>query len=571
MRRLRSAVRGVACSLAVAISLAPAATTARAQDADAYVRAQALEQAEQWFAATAAYRDALATEPASLGALLGLERVYDQLGVRDSLLPFLDRALAIAPRSAALRGLQLRTLQATSGRAAVRAAYDAWRRAAPGDPAPYRAYARLLLAEGDARAADTVLSEAAASAGDPRGFAYETAMLRASLGRWESAAETWRVATADRPYFAPAAVYSLAPTPTAQRDAVRRALAAPPPVAGARAVLAALELGWGEPRAAWNALRDLPADSAGRAAWLDFAQRAEDAEAWLVARDALAAVARATNDGEPVARAARDALRGGDALGADSLAALAAASMDSSLAARIAVPVRVDALSALGRGAEAERLTAAYRPWMTPEERANSARRVAWAWVRAGDLTRARASLEESGGDAGDAAGWFALYDGDLAAARRALPPERARSSDELAAAALLGRTTRDRSSAVGAAFLALARGDSAAAARGFERAALELPDAAPLLLAMTARLDAARGDDATAIALWQRIVERMPAAPEAPASDLEWARALRRAHRDPDAIARLEHLILTYPDSALLPQARRDLDAARRAVPSTS
>jgi hypothetical protein len=30
----------------------------------------------------------------------------------------------------------------------------------------------------------------------------------------------------------------------------------------------------------------------------------------------------------------------------------------------------------------------------------------------------------------------------------------------------------------------------------------------------------------------------------------------------------RLEHLLLTYPQSALAPQARRELDLARNAVP---
>jgi hypothetical protein len=34
--------------------------------------------------------------------------------------------------------------------------------------------------------------------------------------------------------------------------------------------------------------------------------------------------------------------------------------------------------------------------------------------------------------------------------------------------------------------------------------------------------------------------------------------------------MALLEHLILTYPESALVPQARRTLDQARGAVPRT-
>jgi hypothetical protein len=35
--------------------------------------------------------------------------------------------------------------------------------------------------------------------------------------------------------------------------------------------------------------------------------------------------------------------------------------------------------------------------------------------------------------------------------------------------------------------------------------------------------------------------------------------------------IARLEHMILTYPLSALVPQARRELEAARRGIPDAA
>src|SRR5262249_3709464 len=161
------------------------------------------------------------------------------------------------------------------------------------------------------------------------------------------------------------------------------------------------------------------------AAWADFAQRAEGTDAWLVARDALAAAARG---GAPdlLARAARDALRGGDAPGADSLAALACARLESTTAADPAAPARVEALRVLGRASEAERIAAAYAPHADAETRLAMTRFVAWGWVRAGDLTRARSALEASGADVGDAAGWLALYDGDLKAARKRITPDRA-------------------------------------------------------------------------------------------------------------------------------------------------
>ena len=89
-------------------------------------------------------------------------------------------------------------------------------------------------------------------------------------------------------------------------------------------------------------------------------------------------------------------------------------------------------------------------------------------------------------------------------------------------------------------------------------------------MLNAAARIYSARHDDSSAIALWQRIVNDYASAPEAAEADLEWARTLRRTGDRTGAVQRLEHMILTYPRSALVPQARRELDLARQSVPST-
>ena len=91
------------------------------------------------------------------------------------------------------------------------------------------------------------------------------------------------------------------------------------------------------------------------------------------------------------------------------------------------------------------------------------------------------------------------------------------------------------------------------------------------ILLVVSARLHSARKDDDGAIALWRTIVAQHERSPEAAEADLEWARALRRKGATADAVARLEHLILTYPQSALVPQARRELELARGAVPGAT
>jgi predicted Zn-dependent protease len=55
-----------------------------------------------------------------------------------------------------------------------------------------------------------------------------------------------------------------------------------------------------------------------------------------------------------------------------------------------------------------------------------------------------------------------------------------------------------------------------------------------------------------------------------APAAELALGQLLIDLDRGPEAVKVLEQMILSYPESALVPQARRALDAARGAVPRT-
>ena len=60
------------------------------------------------------------------------------------------------------------------------------------------------------------------------------------------------------------------------------------------------------------------------------------------------------------------------------------------------------------------------------------------------------------------------------------------------------------------------------------------------------------------------------PSGPAAPAAELELAKLYEAAGRSPDALDRVEHLILTFPESAVVPEARRLLDHLRGTVPRT-
>ena len=570
-RRAASHAAHRARAWVVALSLAaPTLLGAQAQPGEgALRRAIDLENAAKYREAVAAYREALA-QGATTAAVLGLERSFGSMGQEDSLLPTLDALLRKTPKEPTVRGALVRTLRALGRDAAARKAFDDWRALDPTDATPYREYVRVLLTDRRSAAADSVLQLAVATRGSAREFAPEFADLYATMGRWDAAAAAWRDAVFDAPYLDQSASFALMGAPIASRGAVRAALApppgAPPAVVTALArALAWLELRWGAPRDGWRVLSTLPPSDSIAQLWIDYADEAEHSGGALAARDALAAAYQVRRDPDIALRAATAALAGGDAAGALRLATEASPALDSARAAADALPLRVRALAELGRAPEADQLISRYGARVGDAQRRLFSRALAWGWIRAGDITRARRAAAQGGGEEEDVvSGWLALFDGDLDGARRGLRTVEEKSPDVVTALAFISRAKVSRAPEIGAAFLALARRDSAQASRAFEQAATSLPDAASFLLSVAARVANGHGDDTRAIALWTRIVETLSSSPEAPEADLEWARALQRRGDRAAATARYEHVILTWPDSALVPQARVALDRMR-------
>ena len=531
---------------------------------DLLVQGLELEQQGKHAAAAVLYRRALAT-PHAVSAMLGIERVYVEMGQGDSVLAIVDSVIRANPRNPTYRSIQLRTLRTAGRDAQAREAFERWVAAVPRDVAPYREWARMLLEDGRTGAADSVLQRAELALGSARGLATETAQLRAAMGLWDAAARSWREAVQEQDYMFQAAAFSLQPAPEAERPRIRRVLLAPPIEPGARRIAAALELAWGNSRDGWMALRELIPDEAGVQAWRDFAELAEGNEAWGAAAEAFAALYQRRREPELAARAARAALNAGMPATAVDVAGYAMENADSARAARLLVVPYVEALTSLGRAEEADRTVRAWAARVSPEQRTQLERSVAWGWVRAGDAARARRSLADAGlEDDEEITGWLALYEGDVATARTRLRHVERATRDQLLALAFVVRTRAARAPRAGAAFLALARGDSAAAVTGLEAAATETVDAAPLLLASAARLVGARGDAAGAQRLWERILASHDGSPEAAEADLELGRMLARAGNRDGAVARWEHLILTYPRSALVPQARSEMERLR-------
>lgn len=562
--------RGAALLAFAASPAAGAALFAQAPaDTMAFYKALDLEAAGKYKDAVPLFRTAMKTS-AGVNALLGLERAYAELGWSDSLIAPLDTLIAANPKEETYRMVQLRTLESLGRDAQLRAMFDKWVRDLPTSPSPYREYARILLSKNRASAADSVITRARQTLGTTKDLQLEIAQARAAQGQWVESAQAWRLALRDAEYLSQAAAYALTPTPSAARAQVRETFLAPPAEVPARRAMAELEMSWGSPSDGWNALRGLPPDSAAAEAWAEFAQRAEAEERWSIAREALESALRVRRTPEVALRAGTAAMNAGDPGAALRLAPLSDAAGDSAKIAKAYLPLHARALAALGRPAEAERLVAQYDRFVSPGAHNSLVRTIAWGWVRTGNMSRARAALATTGaeGDSSDAAGWLALYEGNLKTARGLLRGG-TESSPELALAlGVVARIKADSAPLIGKAFLALARNDSAAAVQQFMQAAEGTPAARSILLFTAAQILASRGQAADAVVLWKRIIDADKDTPEAPQAELEWAKQLRRTGDNAGASSHLEHLILAYPQSALVPQARRELELAKSAIP---
>jgi tetratricopeptide (TPR) repeat protein len=396
----------------------------------------------------------------------------------------------------------------------------------------------------------------------------DTAYVAAESGAWATSARAWRHVLDRNQNLAVAAAYTLRAAPADARPGIATAFMTPPISPGARRAMANLELGWGMAREAWSALQPLPPNDSTAQAWLEFADAARVAGAPAVAKEAYAAALAVHPSADVAAHGAAAALAAGDAPAALSMMQRAQqmpGATDSATIATTLLPLRIKVLARLGRMSEAESAVAQEGHLLSDDERVRIEREIAWGYVRQGDLARARAAAATFGlNDDPEVSGWLALYAGDLKTARDHLKHPSNTTPDGLTALLLLSRTTADNAPIVGEAFVSLARGDTAAAADRFVAASSVVRDAAPLLLSAAARLHAAQHRDVLAIPLWRTVVEQYASAPEAPEADLEWGRALRRNADSAGAIARWEHLILTYPESALVPIARQELEAAK-------
>jgi tetratricopeptide (TPR) repeat protein len=563
---------------------------ARALSAQAIGQAFELERVGQAAQAAAIYFAALRAEPTNLSALLGLERVLPGLGRLPELLPVAQRATAASPTNVAVRSVLLRTYVGLNEPDSARAVAQRWIAAAPRDEAPYREWAMALEDQRRHEAARAVLVDGRRALREPAAFGIELAELAERSGEWEGAAREWAAALSGAPAQLPYAASELGAAPPSQRDRIAQVLTVgdPPPLT--RRLAGELLLNWGQAERAWAvyapSLATASADAAVAARhFADLAAARTTPAARRVRALALARYAELAS-GPVAARARTEAARAlldmGDRVAARSvLESVARDSAAPADAQALAQTTLVAALIDAGQLDEAaQRLARADR--LAEEDRATLRRRLARGRIAQGDLDRADASLaRDSSVEALAVKGWIALYRGrlqdaaQLFAAAGPYAGDRRDATARTEMLALLERVAADSFAELGGALLTLARGDSAKGAAALHHAAnqpLAGASGRPDILLLAARVDArlGPGEQQIALALFAEVVRTAGSGAPAPAAELEWARLLERRLEPAAAIQHLEHLILSYPGSAVIPEARRELDRAKGAIPKS-
>lgn len=576
----------VASAVLTGLLLLGSAESGPAQQTEAARRAFDLERRGSYMEAAEAYRRVLAANPADAAALFGLERTLVAMNRLGDIVPQARAALQANPASGAVHGILLRAWSARGEADSVRAVAERWSAAEPRDETPYREWGLAALSRRDAAEARRALLTGRERLGRADALAAELAQTAIQQQDWALALREWLAAIARVPGYRSSAVATLGPTPESSRADLLRLLAAERGPA-ARRLEAELRARWGDPAGGFEALSAaLPQSrSAAIEALVGFLEQIR-AQTGPAARRAqamtLAALAerssgpRATRFRLEAAQAFADA--GDGAAARRMLEGVASDSAASAGAVSTAAATVIGVLLAEGKPDEAERRLAALARSLPPHQRAALARRIAWGWARVGRLGRADTLLAADSTVEGLAVrGRVALLRGDLATAGELLAEAgpfagtREEATGRATMLVLLQAIDADSLPALGAALLALEQGDTADAVTAIERVAGTLPaatGAAELrLFAGTAARTAGRTADAER--LFRAVLETASGA-AAPAAALALGRLLLETERAADAVQVLEHLILTYPESALVPQARRTLDQARGAVPRT-
>jgi len=549
-------------------------------------RALDLERRGDYAAAVAAYQDVLRSVPADISALLGLERSLLPLNRSRDMIPIIRSALAASPRNPAVYGIALRTWADVGEPDSVRTIAEQWARLAPDDESPYREWGAAELARQNRAGAQAAYLRGRTRLGKPDALAAELAQLALANSDYIGSLREWLLAIQQLPGYRAAAVSNLSQAPERVRPALLRILAEHSDPTSRR-LEAELRARWGDPAGALRIVMDvLPSDRVQAIAMLRGLLDQLRPSPSLDAKQTQGRILEALAERSPPVQASRFRLEAAQAYAAAGdrnaarrmLGGLADDRAAPSSISSDAGATLVDVLISEGKLDEADKRLAELRRQVSADEYDRLRRKLASAWIRAGDLSRADSAVAADSSVEGLAlSGRVHLYRGDLKGAMERFKAAGPYTSDRTEATwrttllALLQPFEADTNSNLGHALLLLEQGDTAQASTALERLGAALPPqhgGAELNL-LAGRLLASAGRLSDAERLFRAAAS--PEAPgTAPAAELALAELLVGTGKAGEAVSLLEHLILTYPQSALVPQARRKLDEARGAVPRT-
>jgi predicted Zn-dependent protease len=565
--------------------LLPALATAQAQTnntATPLGRALMAERTGAYGDAATQYAAILKTQPANVGALIGMENMLPRLDRRAELPAIVSGALAVDSTSIGVLGVAVRTFAATNHADSARKYVERWAATSPNDEAPYRDWAQAATQARDLMQAKVALDLGRQRLG-PGALGIERAEMLQRSGDIAAATQEWTGVVRATPPFRDGAVGMLAQVAPAQRTTVRDALLKDGS-REARQMLGLLLTGWGDAAEGATLVRNaLPPDREAAKnllrSLIDRLRSRIDKPSRLAAAWAFEAIAE-RETGPVAAKGLMDAARAYAEAGDDRNArrVLALVSGDPETVRGVATAASLTMLQVLiaeGKAPEAERSLQELGDKVGPDDHDRLARRVAMIYARAGDFVRADALVAGDSSTAGfDLRGRLRVFRGDLAGANDLLKEagpydeEREQALERVSLLTLIQAIGTDSSVALGAALLALERGDSARALTGLTALAATLkPGGAAETRLLAGRIALAKGDVTSATALFHAAdVKEAPAA--AAAARFELARISIAAGRPAEARTLLEQLILDFPESAIVPDARHLRDTLRAAVP---
>jgi tetratricopeptide (TPR) repeat protein len=576
--RLRSLVAPLALLMLLVLPLSAQDQMARAFD---------LERRGNYAQAAEVYRGLLSQNPGEVAALLGLERSLTPINRLAEILPAVRAALAANPRTQAIYGVALRAYSQANLLDSIPALVEQWSRVAPNDETPYREWAAAALARRDRATAKRAYQMGRERIGRPDVLAPEIAQLAVLEEDWPTATREWAAAIRKLPGYRSSALGMFAQAPESARPAILRGLEqerGPEPTR----LLIDLRARWGDPTGAYEAMmRSLPAATPGQIEVLQgFLEqlRGENTPTYqLVQARTMEALSERWSNPAQKARFRLDAARAYAGAGstADARRMLRLLADDPTTGPAIASGASatlVDLLIKEGKPEEASAELEQLRNGLPVDEYLKLRRQVAARWGQQGEVEKAETLIaQDSSIDALALRGRFRLYAGDLKGVsdlwREAGPfaGTREEATERAALLALLQPIQPDTLVALGQAFQRLDRGDSLAAAAAFVQVGATLPAGggrAEVTL-FGGRVYAGLGKAEEAERSFRAAVTKEAPATAA-AALLELGRFYLGRERREEAVAVLEQMILDYPQSALVPQARRLLDQARNAIPRT-